>query len=120
MYRCFSAEVARSEPPRVEGLGHGKKENKNSVLVGGRHGTLAEDIVERLREAGFVAERITSGPVSGTEKSNICNRTATGKGVQLEIYRDLRELLGHESSSRLNEFAYSIRRALLAHLKSLR
>lgn len=93
---------------------HGKSGKKKAVLVGGRDDDLAEQMINELENAGFDATREESGPVSGMSKKNICNRTASGKGVQLEIYRGLRDDLDG-SESLLRKFAHSIRKVLSDH-----
>jgi phage replication-related protein YjqB (UPF0714/DUF867 family) len=97
---------------------HGKKEKKRIVLVGGRARGLGESIIKQLKNAGFDARGISSGDVSGTSKKNICNRTASEKGVQLEICRQLRNDL--DGSARLmTNFVDSIKEALSTHCEAI-
>ena len=60
------------------------------VYPGGRHETLAGAIVKELKAAGIaVANQNTK--YQGVNPYNICNRGASGRGVQLEISRGLRD-----------------------------
>jgi phage replication-related protein YjqB (UPF0714/DUF867 family) len=68
---------------------HGLEGEDETVYVGGRHRTLKTRFIEALNEAGFEARKDESYH-SGTFSSNICNRGAGGRGVQLEISRGLR------------------------------
>ena len=97
---------------------HGKAEKGRNVLVGGLDGELAESITTELSNAGFAVDRVKSGPVSGTDEENICNRTASGKGVQLEIHRQLRNELA-ESVPLMRDFVSSIRRVLSTHHEAI-
>ncbi len=50
-----------------------------------------EKIRHALEKAGFSAEICTKAGLCARHPENICNRCQTGKGVQLEISRGLRE-----------------------------
>jgi phage replication-related protein YjqB (UPF0714/DUF867 family) len=97
---------------------HGKSGKKKAVLVGGRDDDLAEQMITELENAGFAASREESGPVSGTSPQNICNRTISNTGIQLEIYRGLRDDLDG-SESLLIKFGHSIRKVLLEHQRAI-
>jgi phage replication-related protein YjqB (UPF0714/DUF867 family) len=90
---------------------HGKSGKTKAVLVGGRDDDLAEQMINELKNAGFAATREENGPVSGMSPQNICNRTVSDMGIQLEIYRGLREDL-NGSDPLLRKFAHSIRKVL--------
>lgn len=70
---------------------HGWRDQREMVLVGGRHQELKQKIVAGLRHAGFAAEISTLKGYRGSRPENICNRCRGEKGVQLEISRGLRE-----------------------------
>lgn len=60
------------------------------VYLGGLDIELKKKIVNELQDRGIQAA--TEHPkFLGSHPNNICNRGATGKGVQLEITRDLRD-----------------------------
>lgn len=72
---------------------HGSRDKREVVSIGGRNDTLKLMILNSLRKNKF--EAVISGPegLRGTSPENICNRCRSGKGVQLEISRGLREKL---------------------------
>jgi phage replication-related protein YjqB (UPF0714/DUF867 family) len=77
-----------------------------AVHLGGLDEQRRDAIGGSLRAAGFATEVDVRNP--GRSPLNICNRGATGKGVQLEISRDLRRRLrlGHDIRGR---FAAAVR-----------
>ncbi len=76
---------------------HGCKGAEPEVLIGGRDHLLKEKLADGLRDAG-VSTRTEGHQFPGIHPRNICNRGATGKGVQLEFTDAIRnthaELLG--------------------------
>lgn len=65
-----------------------------AVLVGGRDAELRGALIDSLRANGFVAEDGAGHPtLGGLHPDNICNRTATGAGAQLEITTGLRKAM---------------------------
>jgi len=93
---------------------HGRKDDgSDAVWLGGRATDLRDAIGESLREAGFGAEPNTTLP--GVHEMNICNRTRSGEGVQLELSRTLRRRLANDKDL-LERFCTSIRSAILARL----
>lgn len=88
-----------ANPKRTDGPKPG--EDLKGVVLGGRNATLREAIGTNLKNAGF---QIFSGgdQVNGDEPANICNRTLTGEGVQLELTRELRDWLYNDPSSAKN------------------
>ena len=78
----------------------------DAVYVGGLDEVRKSRVAEALRQAWFDA-RTNGHKFPGTEPHNICNRGSTGRGVQLELSRGLREYLDIE------RFARAVRTALL-------
>jgi phage replication-related protein YjqB (UPF0714/DUF867 family) len=88
------------EPKAIELVGksqsavaiHGRRdEGREAVWLGGRAIALRGTIGAKLREAGFDAE--CNEKLPGLDRANICNRTLSGEGVQLELPRSLRRRL---------------------------
>ena len=93
---------------------HGRKDDgSDAVWLGGRATGLRDAIGASLRDAGFGAEPNTTLP--GVHETNICNRTRSGEGVQLELPRTLRRRLAEEKDL-LEQFCVAIRTAILAKL----
>lgn len=70
---------------------HGCKGESPQIYVGGLDAELITLLTQRLVAAGLPAS--SSGhEYPGRNPLNICNRSARGKGVQLEFTRPLREL----------------------------
>ena len=96
---------------------HGRKDDgSDTVWLGGRATDLRDAIGASLRDAGFGAEPNMTLP--GIHETNICNRTRSGEGVQLELPRTLRRRLAEEKDL-LERFCLSIRTVILARLKDL-
>jgi phage replication-related protein YjqB (UPF0714/DUF867 family) len=82
---------------------HGHRDRAQEVVyIGGRHEGLSEGIRQLLIRAGFRAEISTSPGLQALHRHNICNRCRTGRGVQLEITRALREKMFSYLSRRPN------------------
>ena len=60
------------------------------VYLGGLDRRLKEAIADELESRGIIVAK-SDGRFKGSHPDNICNRCATGKGVQLEITRGLRD-----------------------------
>lgn len=89
---------------------HGRKDDgSETVWMGGRATDLRNSISLSLRNAGFEAEPNETLP--GVHESNICNRTRSGEGVQLELPRSLRRRLAEEKTA-LETFCNAIRKAI--------
>ncbi|MDN5567189.1 MAG: poly-gamma-glutamate hydrolase family protein [Paracoccus sp. (in: a-proteobacteria)] len=89
---------------------HGRKDDgSDTVWLGGRAVVLRDAIGASLRNAGFDAQLDTTLP--GTHKSNICNRTRSGEGVQLELPRMLRRRLATKAND-LENFSAAIRNVI--------
>lgn len=107
------------EPTAVELVGrsctavaiHGRRnEGTDAVWLGGRATDLRDAIGASLRYAGFEAELNERLP--GLNKANICNRTRSGAGVQLELPRRLRSLLATDAEL-LRCFCEAVRSSVL-------
>ena len=91
---------------------HGRKDDgTETVWLGGRDTALRDAVGEALRGAGFAAE--VMGDLPGVHETNICNRTRTGGGVQLELPIVLRRAL-LDDPQRMAAFAGAVRRAIAA------
>lgn len=94
--------------------GYLESEADEPVLLGGLDAPLIALIARSLDAAGFPAA--TSGHrFPGRDPANICNRTARGRGVQIELSRTLRDRLRDDLDQR-QRFAAAIHRAIDAHL----
>jgi len=94
---------------------HGRKDDgSDTVWLGGRAVALRDAIGASLCNAGFEAQPNTTLP--GLHETNICNRTGSGTGVQLEVPRTLRQRLATNESD-LVKF-YSAIRDVEAKIKS--
>jgi phage replication-related protein YjqB (UPF0714/DUF867 family) len=91
---------------------HGRKDDgSDTVWLGGRDETLRDAVGDALRAAGFGAALNTALP--GVHPSNICNRTRSGAGVQLELPRSLRRNLA-EDGRMMARFSTALRAAISA------
>ncbi len=101
---------------------HGCRDKKEMVFIGGKNQKLKEKIMYGLRAAGFRAVISEEPGLRGKSSENICNRCRSGKGVQLEISRGLREkmfdFLNRRSSRKKTDLFYkfvnTLKRALLS------
>lgn len=98
---------------------HGRADDGDpmTVGVGGLDTVLRDEIVTALTAAGFDAAIVTQGNLAGRDSANICNRGASGAGVQLELPRTLRTQLTTEPK-RLDAFRDAVRYAALASVES--
>lgn len=71
---------------------HGCIGKRPMIFVGGRNDDLKKILVTGLEQKGYPVQ-IGTGKYAGSCPSNICNRTNTGKGVQLELSNGLRRTL---------------------------
>ncbi|RJE81727.1 poly-gamma-glutamate hydrolase family protein [Paracoccus sp. JM45] len=89
---------------------HGRKDDgSDTVWLGGRAVALRDAIGASLCNAGFEAQPNTTLP--GLHETNICNRTGSGAGVQLELPRTLRHKLTKNGND-LKKFCTAIRNVL--------
>jgi phage replication-related protein YjqB (UPF0714/DUF867 family) len=134
-FYCFEGLLPRSEPharlhitshrfdePRCLDLVarcdhvvtvHGMRELSERIAIGGLDAALRAMLFDQLSDEGFAAQIIDKGRYSALSPLNICNRGRSGRGVQLELGRDLRVLLRTEPE-RLARFAAIVRSALAA------
>lgn len=91
---------------------HGRSGSGEKILIGGRAQNIVEKIAQSLRKSDFLVEIATSGELSGTSIDNICNKTSTNEGVQIEIMRGLRNRLD-ENYKMLENFSKCIREVLI-------
>jgi len=85
---------------------HGCNDDGEQVFLGGLDTELIADIVSALTAAGIRTE--TYGhDYPGTHASNICNRGAAAKGVQIELSRAFRDGL------KIDAFVQAVRSVLL-------
>jgi phage replication-related protein YjqB (UPF0714/DUF867 family) len=75
---------------------HGCTGKENVVYVGGRDKSLEEKVAKVIRIAGFAVKESSRFP--GINELNICNRSRTGKGVQIEISMGLRRTMFQDIS----------------------
>jgi phage replication-related protein YjqB (UPF0714/DUF867 family) len=72
---------------------HGCRDRNELVFIGGKYKGLKHRMKDALTAAGFKAVISKVPGLRGISPENICNRCKSGKGVQLEISRGLREKL---------------------------
>ncbi len=75
---------------------HGCKGKRAVTYIGGQDTVLGKKIKASLKDAGF---KVVTPPkrLDGKNPKNICNKNASGKGVQLELTVPLREQFGSDS-----------------------
>jgi phage replication-related protein YjqB (UPF0714/DUF867 family) len=66
----------------------------------GKQEELKQNIMAALRAGGFDATMDEVPELLGIDPDNLCNRCRTGKGVQLELARGLREKLFNQPNHR--------------------
>jgi phage replication-related protein YjqB (UPF0714/DUF867 family) len=72
---------------------HGCRGNEPMIFLGGQDQNLLLKVLHSLRNAGIPVQPASSGNLRGCHPENLCNRGRSGKGVQMEVSRGLRELL---------------------------
>jgi phage replication-related protein YjqB (UPF0714/DUF867 family) len=90
---------------------HGERNRDASyVMMGGLDTDLVRQMEDALHDAGF---SVMSPPkeLTGTDPENICNKGKSGRGVQMEISRHLREEL-YADSTLMNTFTTAVRRVI--------
>jgi phage replication-related protein YjqB (UPF0714/DUF867 family) len=91
---------------------HGERTHDQAfVMLGGCHGDLRRGMGQALREAGFAVRPPRPG-LGGTNPRNICNRGASGAGVQLELSEGLRKKMEQDAELR-SHFVDVLREVLL-------
>jgi len=96
--------------------GHAEREDP-FVMMGGLDTSLKSEIEGELRTAGFQIREATQG-LKAIDPANICNRGRSGKGVQLEISRRLRDSLRTDKNC-LRDFADAVRRGIHLYVSGL-
>jgi phage replication-related protein YjqB (UPF0714/DUF867 family) len=69
---------------------HGEESAGNVVFIGGRDTEGIKRLTTSLVARGFAVETHQSALLQGQDQTNICNRTASGGGMQLELSNGLR------------------------------
>lgn len=103
-------EIAKRCETVVAVHGRADRSDPDTVWLGGLDIPTQHKIKNILSEAGFHVS-VSKDEIAGKHPSNICNRGRTGKGVQLEIPKSLRDELV-SNSEYLEKFADAIRLAL--------
>lgn len=87
---------------------HGKKGSEEFVMLGGLDNGLISKTELSLKGAGFVVLP-TENNVGGIEPDNICNRGSSGKGLQIEVSRGLRDSLVQDPE-KMRHFSQAVRK----------
>ena len=69
---------------------HGCAGERPMIHLGGRDRNLKQRVSDALVDAGFAVDWNTTEDLDGSDRRNICNRNASGAGVQLELSTALR------------------------------
>jgi len=72
---------------------HGCRGSEPMIFLGGRDQNLLLSLLNSIRKADIPVQPASSGNLRGCHPENLCNQGKSGKGVQMEISRGLRELL---------------------------
>jgi len=75
---------------------HGCRGTTPMLFLGGRHHHLAAELLRNLRKADIPAAPASERGLQGHQPNNLCNRGRSGRGVQFELSRGLREELFSE------------------------
>jgi phage replication-related protein YjqB (UPF0714/DUF867 family) len=89
---------------------HGCTGSSRATLVGGRDKALADRVKAELKKDGFIIKTPKKN-LSGSHPSNICNKNASKKGVQLELTYAMRKALLNNKSL-YNKYVNALARAL--------
>lgn len=95
--RC--TELVKNHHSSVSLHGFIESPSDPCVYVGGKDIGLKQQILSNLMNNGFSTE-INTGKYAATAAGNICNRTSSGQGVQIEIAKGLRTQFFEDYSSR--------------------
>lgn len=102
-------EIARKSSTLIAVHGRANKGDEVTTWLGGLDADLVAKIERALCENGFRAQQVKD-VLAGMCPRNICNRSGSDRGVQLEIPRALRDrLIG--DTEQLKAFAEAIRQA---------
>jgi len=100
---------------------HGCSGTDKITYLGGLDTALGKQIQKALTSAGFIVKPSTSG-LNGTSLQNIVNKNLRGKGVQLEITKDLRDSFvssTNVSSSTLTKYSVALNKGINAYNNTL-
>lgn len=100
---------------------HGEASLEEVAFVGGRDRAALDQIRTSLRQLGFCVKKHPNPDLQGLGTTNICNRTISGMGVQLELSKGLRQALLRPRSKndrqsqthRFLDFVAAVRAALV-------
>lgn len=87
---------------------HGCNGRDPLIHIGGKDNELKNRLFEMLDKEGYPVI-LGKGTYAGISKSNICNRTFTGRGVQLEISNGFRRLLFENWQTRKGRKVQTVR-----------
>lgn len=108
----LALEIAARTNRLVAFHGRADRDDAETIWIGGLDTDLSELILDHIVQADFVG-RLQKGELAGTHPNNICNRARSGRGVQLELPRTLRNRLMKQQDS-LVQFSSAVRNALAA------
>lgn len=97
---------------------HGAAGTDKVTYLGGLDTALGKQIQKSLIAAGFIVKLAPEG-LNGTDVQNIANSNLSGKGVQLEITRALRDSFFTSTgapSTTLNKYATAVNKGMKAYL----
>jgi phage replication-related protein YjqB (UPF0714/DUF867 family) len=90
---------------------HGAKGDDNFLMLGGLDQESIRRLVDALKKGGYEIRQAGEN-LNGDSPENICNRCLSGKGIQLEISRGLRDLLKNNPEE-LSKFCGIIRSSIV-------
>jgi phage replication-related protein YjqB (UPF0714/DUF867 family) len=99
---------------------HREESEHQVVFLGGRDKEMLDRLRASLEQKGFCVKSHGSPELQGRDQTNICNRTTSGAGVQLELSKGLRRSFFQSLSrsgrriktKRFQEFIAAIRSAI--------
>jgi phage replication-related protein YjqB (UPF0714/DUF867 family) len=98
--------------------GEHSEEDGAGVFIGGRDERLGRRIAVALRCAGFPVGKHKNPNLQGKEENNICNRGRSGKGVQLELSKNIREQMFSSLSRKGRQTTKPLFRRFFSALRS--
>ena len=106
--------LSTAKSARVVVTIHGQAGVDEFINVGGIEAAIGRVIIEGLRAEGYTASRHSKAALQGLDPANICNQGYSGRGIQLEISRGLRDKLV-ACAVEMERFAATIRASLATH-----
>ncbi len=115
--RCVALITAS---PRAIAI-HGEDSEREVVFLGGRDEGILLRIRDSLISKGFSVETPKNPALQGLDSANICNRTESGLGVQMELSKGLRHSFfsslsrsGRKATTeRFDQFVSAVREVIL-------